>query len=262
MDSLWASRHRAYVKIAAGSVAAVVLLIILFNIWYEPPTCFDRKQNQDELGVDCGGQCALYCSAQMKSVDVEWTKTFPITEGVWSAVALVQHSNLNARSTLTPYRFTFYDVDGKLIGTRTGQNFFSSDDKRVFPIIEPKVDLGERTPYRTMFEWLEEPTWYRYTPLSSERVKVEEREIVKLNYGVEIRAWLRNDLPEPLQNIEVAVVLTDLSNNAIAVSTTFVDSVPARSGVPISFSWPEYFVKNLTRTAFYYRIKNPEQYVR
>jgi len=198
----------------------------------------------------------------MKDVVVDWTKTFPISEGAWSAVALVEHSNLNARSNSVPYRFTFYDVEGKFIGERRGETFFSSDDKRVFPIVEPKVDLGERTPYRTMFEWLDEPAWYRYSPISNERVKVEEREVVRLNYGIEIRAWLKNDQPEPLENVEVAVVVTDLQNNAIAVSTTFVEFVPARSGVPISFSWPEYFVRDLTRTAFFYRIKQPELYVR
>jgi hypothetical protein len=232
MDSPWSSRHRAYVKISIASVFLLVLSIVLFSIWYEPPTCFDQKQNQDEIGVDCGGQCALLC-----------------------AVAYVQHTNNNAYTKEARYKFEFYDVDGKFIGEREGTTHVGSEETR-FVIVESKLDLGERTPYRVMFKWLNEPVWHRYAP--TKNIVVEEREIVKLNYGVEIRAWLRNNQPVPVKDVEVAVLVFDNTETAIAVSTTFVEFVGPRESVPISFSWPHYFDKKITRTEFHYRVKQPD----
>jgi len=254
MDSVWSSRRRAYVRTGFVSVVVLAISVVALVVWYEPPTCFDGKKNQDELGVDCGGQCTIFCAEQMQSLKVNWTKTFNISPQVWSAVTLVEHSNFGAQSGLIPYKFTFYDYEGKPIGERTGETFFNSDDKRVFPIIEPKLDFGERTPYRTMFEWLDAPKWQKYTPII-DGVQVEEREIIKLNYGLEIRAWLANERPFPLSTVDVAVVVLDKENNAIAVSTTFVEYVAPRGGVPLSFSWPHDFTERPTRTEFYYRTR-------
>jgi hypothetical protein len=257
MDSPWSSRHRAYVNIGIASVFLLVLSIVLFSIWYEPPTCFDQKQNQDEIGVDCGGQCSefLLCAQQVSGLDILFAKVFSISEGVWSAVAYVQHTNNNAYTNEARYKFEFYDVDGKFIGEREGSTYVGSEETR-FVIVESKLDLGERTPYRVMFEWLEDPVWHLYTP--TKNIVVEEREIVRLNYGVEIRAWLRNNQPVPVKDVEVSVLVFDNTETAIAVSTTFVEFVGPRESVPISFSWPHYFDKKITRTEFHYRVKQPD----
>jgi hypothetical protein len=253
-DSPWSSRHRAYVKISVASVVVLVLSIVLFNIWYEPPTCFDGKKNQDEIGVDCGGQCSQYllCKQQVSGLDVLFAKVFSISEGVWSAVAYVQHTNNNAYTNEARYKFEFYDVDGKFIGEREGSTFVGSEETRLV-VIESKLDLGERTPYRVMFEWLDDPVWRLYTPTRNIVV-----EIVKLNYGVEIRAWLRNNQPVPVKDVEVSVLVFDNTETAIAVSTTYVEFVGPRESVPISFSWPHYFDKKITRTEFHYRVKQPD----
>lgn len=38
-----------------------ILLFSYFKLSYKEPTCFDNIQNQNEIGVDCGGGCSLQC---------------------------------------------------------------------------------------------------------------------------------------------------------------------------------------------------------
>ena len=41
-------------------------------------TCFDKIQNQDEEGVDCGGKCQILCRADSIKPIVYWQRFFKV----------------------------------------------------------------------------------------------------------------------------------------------------------------------------------------
>ena len=54
---------------------SVFLIIIIgvavgFYLNITVPSCTDKKQNQDEKGVDCGGQCSKECLGEIKDLAV------------------------------------------------------------------------------------------------------------------------------------------------------------------------------------------------
>jgi hypothetical protein len=59
--------YRFYFSIFAGAI----LLVIIALAWYfwPRPTCFDKKQNGQEEGIDCGGPC-IPCLGEIKSITV------------------------------------------------------------------------------------------------------------------------------------------------------------------------------------------------
>jgi hypothetical protein len=81
--SSWASRRRRlYFEGALGTFTLIVVAIWFLNL--ERPTCFDGRNNQDELGVDCGGSCAIFCPAQVLGPVVRWSRMFEVTTGLYN----------------------------------------------------------------------------------------------------------------------------------------------------------------------------------
>ena len=46
-----------------------------------------------EAGVDCGSVCGVMCAVQPVPLLPLWTRTFPVSEGVYAAVAYVENQN-------------------------------------------------------------------------------------------------------------------------------------------------------------------------
>jgi hypothetical protein len=215
----------------------LVIAVMVFNALNKPPSCFDGKQNQDERGVDCGGVCELLCREDIQELNVLWTSAYEISPNVLSVAAYIQHTNAEAYTAAAPYRFQFYNRRGTLLGEREGTTFVSGDP--TFVIVESKIDVGDEVISRTVFEWTDEPTWRHRPPILG--VVVEEREVLKLPFGVEVRAWLHNKQPLAVEDVEVVLVVYDENQTAIAVSSTYVEYVGPRDAVPISFAWPSDF---------------------
>ena len=71
--------------------------VIVFFYYYQPATCRDGKQNQEEDGVDCGGPCSLICDAQSATPIVSWVRFFKIQDGFYNVASFVE--NPNAKSS-------------------------------------------------------------------------------------------------------------------------------------------------------------------
>ena len=61
----------------------LILAYPIYKLANPVPTCFDKKQNGAEVGVDCGGGCNLFCSSQITPLRVVWAKAFPEAKGFY-----------------------------------------------------------------------------------------------------------------------------------------------------------------------------------
>ena len=96
MAMSWRAKRQIGVIFIFLAVAAVVLAIFLYPILVKKPTCFDTKMNGTETGVDCGGTCMKFCSADIKQPVVLWSRSFKVTDGLYNAAAYVQNQNPTA----------------------------------------------------------------------------------------------------------------------------------------------------------------------
>lgn len=100
------------------AIIGLFLLLIsayfVYKIFHKPPTCYDKKQNQTESGIDCGGECSLQCYGFYKDLTLEQSQIVKSTNGDYMVV-IFQNSNIN----YAPYNINF-DVHLKVKDNQTG----------------------------------------------------------------------------------------------------------------------------------------------
>ena len=89
------SRLAKQIFYAAGYLSAFLTVFIIYLIWFKPATtCFDNRRNQNETGIDCGGQCPACEIKTLILPEVSWLKYFPADNQIIVA-AEIKNSNLN-----------------------------------------------------------------------------------------------------------------------------------------------------------------------
>lgn len=228
----WSLRRRLiYLAIILflGAIAVVAAFIFL----QKPPSCFDGKQNGTEVGVDCGGSCARVCPVEISPLRVLWSRLFDLGNGKYNAVALVKNPNPKHGANFS-YTFRLWDQDGLLINTYTSPGSINPREDLV--ILESRLEVGKKVPARLGFELGDSPIWQKFdqTPpkLTFSNKRFE-------NYPTpRLLATLKNESLVAVRDITVSTILSDANQNAVAVSSTFVESLPGGASQDVAFSWP------------------------
>ncbi|MCR4310974.1 MAG: hypothetical protein NUV54_00150, partial [Candidatus Taylorbacteria bacterium] len=85
----WSTRHQFFYISGAILFFLFALALPTLFLTYKAPSCVDGVQNQEELGIDCGGPCSVLCKAEALDVIVRWQRAFRVKEGVYNALAYV-----------------------------------------------------------------------------------------------------------------------------------------------------------------------------
>ena len=227
---------RAKRQLAYFSVFALAFILIVGGIiwlFWPDATCFDKRQNQNEEGVDCGGVCGGKCLGHVENVHVLWTRFFEIENGFYDVAALIENPNVFAGTKEFVYRFKLHDQDNILIAIREGRTFINPQER--FVAFESHIRTLTRIPFRASIE---------IDPISWERGEGRKPDIVSFGYKLirepfgRLEATLRNNDIFDVENIEAVAILLDASENAIAVSRTIVESIADESEKGIGFTWP------------------------
>lgn len=240
----WAGRRRTMYISGIVATFLIVVGIPLIFILYEPPTCFDGSKNGEERGVDCGGSCRLLCPFEVTNPTVLWSRAFKITEGVYSAVAYIEHPNSNSGVIEAPYTFKLFDSANILVSERIGTTFLLPNT--LTPIFEGGITTGERIPARTFFEFNTELKWVRI-PEKEYPLSVKNQRLSNITKTPRIDAVVENSSVDDIFDLEVVGVVFDIDDNAIAASRTIIPLLERQSSEEIVFTWPEAFLKKVER---------------
>ncbi len=234
----WSTRRKiGYLAIVFGTLFVIVFSIFL--IWYyEPPTCFDRRKNGDETGVDCGGTCALLCSAEAIKPIVFWQRVFKVSPGIYNAVAYVQNSNVSSEVLRASYIFEVYDSKGVLLVKREGLIRIPPNKK--FAVFEGGLSIPSGTPARTVFQFKEPLVWQKSLGTQPD-LSVKNARLSRQDSNPRVDAIVQNRSLFDARSVGAVVIVSDEKGNALGVSKTFIDSIPRSSEASIVFTWPEAF---------------------
>lgn len=214
---------------------------IYYTNFYQPPNCFDNKQNGDEAGRDCGGSCVRICAFSVNEPTVKWSRAFKVTDGMYNAVGYVENINREAASPEVKYKFTLLDEAGVITEVR-GATILPPDG--LYPIFEGRINTGRRVPTRTFLE-IEPIDMWQPATMGREQFSIVERELSDVDLRPRLDATLRNnDLVEAKQ-VEVVATIFDSEGTALASSRTFLDNFAPRSDSALFFTWPEPIAKTL-----------------
>lgn len=218
-----------------GIFAAIVFIIVagLISLLRPLPSCFDKKQNQDEIGIDCGGPCKS-CVVEAKEPVVLWARLFETTQKeFYDAAALIENPNPNFKLASFKYRFKLYDEQNILIALKEGENFLSPGDKLL--ILERGFRAGERTPKRAGFEILSKN--FESGQKQEIPVKIIDKKFSKQLFP-EAEIILENTNLFPIENIAFQIALLDENGNVYQVQRTKIDKIEGESRKSVVLSWP------------------------
>ena len=244
----WSTKRKAIYTSVAFAVVLIVIIIPLYFVLYEKPTCFDSERNGDEAGVDCGGSCQILCSFEVIDPIVVWSRAFRVAQNVYSAVAYVENPNINSQAVVS-YEFKFYNDKNVLMATRSNTAFIPKN--KVFAIFEPNIFIDNRTasstavssssattsPLRVSFEFTGSPVWSKNLQASPE-LAVTKKILSGSDTKPRIDARIENRSSATERRVEVVGIVYDDKENAIGASRTFIDELFGGQGEDIVFTWP------------------------
>ncbi len=240
-DMEWSIKRKiAYV----GALVGVLLLLGAYPVYrafFPQATCFDKKQNGSELGVDCGGACMLYCASQLKPISVVWAKAFSFAPDHYDVGAYIENPNINAGMKSARYTVRIFDATGQMIGERVGAVEISPRAPTFlfegnFTLTTPpaKVDVVFDDTYLTSMVTARQPASVLVT--KNQRLK-------QTTTSPRFEAVLVNTDPlNSVSSIALGAIIFDSSRNPIAISRTIVDEIEKGGEQQIFFTWPNRFL--------------------
>ncbi len=214
--------------------------------WYfsVPATCTDGVQNQDETAIDRGGPCPLLDDRTIQPHATLWTRSFRVRDGSYNAAVYIQNPNKDAGVRKARYRFGLYDARNILVAEREGTTFIMPG--AITPILESRIDTGNRIVSRTYFEFVEPFVWERMKNIALS-VTVNNKEISNTEALPKLSANVENSSVADILNPSFVAVLFNPAGNAFAISATTLERLPAGASSPVVFSWPDPFAVQIGR---------------
>ena len=231
----WAFWRRVQYGAGFSIFWALIFTLVYFNYFHTPPSCFDIRQNGEELGIDCGGGCTRICAFQVREPTVKWARSFRVTEGQYNAVAYIENTNQVAAAPEMTYTFSLFDEEG-LIVERNGITILPPDS--VYPIFEARIDTKGRVPTQT-FIALDPPELWLPAEVGRDQFTVTDRQLFNADARPRLEAVIRNNALTIAKEVEVVATIFDARGNALTSSRTFIDDFAPRSEETAVFTWPE-----------------------
>ncbi len=211
----WASRRRTTYL---SSVILFFVLIIGVPLAYHflsiAPTCFDGKQNGGETDVDRGGPCGLLDTRYVQEAAILWARSFKVRDGSYTAVASVQNSNTDAGVVDAHYKFSLYDAQNILVAERDGETFIMPG--AVTPILESRIDTGNRAVAHTYFEFTTSLVWERMSNTAT-ALSIDGKQLSQTDTVPTLSAQAHNISVADVLNPGFVAIIYDGNGNAFAV---------------------------------------------
>jgi len=239
MELNWRSQRQIIVFSIYFLIVFVPVSLIVFLLVRKSPNCFDRIQNQDEQGTDCGGtMCQLRCDGSYRDIKVNFTRGLKVTDGVYDIFALLENFNTDVTFPNIPYEMSFYSVEGKLLGSTTGS--ISMYPQRKAVVYLPSLRLSQEP--KTVDLVLEQHKALSISKsdieLIPQNVSVENWQAQRgANESLQVVGELKNPNNREVKNLNVYAMLYDDTQTVYAVSKTKVFSLKGREKTAVAFTW-------------------------
>ena len=237
----WAFKRQIFYIVVLILFLSGLVFLIAYPVVNKAPSCFDNKQNGAEMGIDCGGSCALACLSQVDPVAILWARAFRVVPGRYNAVAYIENHNKNTAINKINYRFRFADSNNIYIGKREGSTYVPPSGR--FAVFEPGINIGNSIPVYTTFEFTQAPEWVTVSEekINQLKVFVSNINLVNENTSPALSAVIKNNSLFTIKGMDVIAILYDANHNAVSASRTYLETLAGERSKDVNFTWPEPF---------------------
>lgn len=199
-------------------------------------TCFDGIQNQDEIGIDCGGVCSLQCKGTYKDAKVAFARGVPVDLDTYNVFALLENSNTDIFFPKIPYTVKAYNKDGQLLVTASGTTALLSANRSLIYI--PKLIMKQRP---SIVDVDIDPSY-----VGIKQIDFKLQQSVKTyswtaqrgaNNTLQVVVKVENQSVNTFSDVIVYALLYDDTRTAYAVGKTVLPNVKGRESTAAVFTW-------------------------
>ncbi len=244
---VWAQKRKLAYMSGVILFFGIVGFFIVRHYTNVPPTCFDKKRNGGEVGVDCGGNCLQYCPNELADPKVRWRRSFEVTSGIVTSVAYIEHGYPTSSARKVRYQFKLYDDKNSIITERVGETYLGPMGRTA--IVESLIPTGNIKVATTRFSFLPPIPWEKSDPIFSQIVIKTDRTLLEsYTGGLRLTATLENQSRYSFENIDAVALLYDNSDNVITASKILVPSLLGLGKETVYFTWPNKIDPKTVRT--------------
>lgn len=212
---------------------------VTYYIITPAPTCFDKKQNQAEKGVDCGGNCSpCKDTVQKKDVIVDEVAVALGGNGTYDVVAKITNPNNTLGASSFGYAFKLKDASGNIIATREGTSFILPADSRYVAELGLQVENGA-VPTKVELA-IGEAKWEELKTVGKPQIGVYNK-----NFGEDVNGdgrradgVIRNESGYDLNKIFVVIVLRSGAGDIVGINKTEKNAVRIKEERDFRLTWP------------------------
>lgn len=215
-------KHFFYGIFYLAVLAGIGYLMFLFFV-KPPASCFDNIQNQNELGVDCGGPCAKIClPSTIRPLTLSGEAQLFSTDGLWSVLFWPENPNPDYAVASFNYSVNIYDEAGSVIKTLSGDSYLYAGEIKYIDI--PAVDLGSSAPAKAEFK-ITDPVWIEAAKFSKPNLAVQSPSAAVSGKNIEYRGRVVNRDTVPFATVKVVAIFNDAMGNRAGVSETEIQNL-------------------------------------
>lgn len=234
----WASRRQFIIVSLIVAVVVALFVAVAIAIFYDTPSCMDRKQNQDETGVDCGGACARVCAAEAIAPSATFTRVLIQQQGRVDVISYIENPNRTVAVPNARYTIELYDAKGVVLARKEGS--IDLPPASTVPVYVPSMYGATLTGARAFLT---------FDPASLVFVKYTDRRIVPrynndaavTGVAPRITASFSNPSAQLVRDVPVIATVFDAAGNAIAATQTLLSELPPQGTAQVFFVWNEPF---------------------
>ncbi|MFA6136348.1 MAG: peptidoglycan-binding domain-containing protein [Candidatus Paceibacterota bacterium] len=223
-----------------GIVFLAILVLVLWGLYSiifpSNPSCFNNKQDQGEVGIDCGGPCLSCELKSLKPIEVKFVKLFEVSDGV-GLVAEIYNPNISWSAKNFSYSINLKDSFGAVVETIKDSSFAYAGDLKY--VVKPYI---QKSPSQiTQADLIiENPTWVKVTEFSKPDVKVGDIKTYK-NEQVFVSGKMTNSSEKDFSSANIYALTYNQKGELLAGSATVLDDIPKLQSKTFSVSFSKEF---------------------
>ncbi len=243
----WSSQRKVIYGIAFGTIVIAICVYVFRDTLFPAPTCFDKKQNGFEAGLDCGGTCSMRCSNEVVPISTAWARALKISTDKYDFVGMASNKNIDNAPRSVTYTFTAYDSRGVVLTVASGTTIVPVDGE--FPIIAQNINLSKE-PKELILDITDGPHYIVNDLPTSPSVRILNSRYEAGNIP-HVYATVINTKRVAISNLVVRTVLFDADDNAYGAGETVIPFLDKEGSQNISFTWDNSFEITPTKIRVY-----------
>lgn len=240
------SKKRAII-ISVFVLLFMLLSFFAYSIFSPEATCADKKQNQSEKGIDCGGPCTPCKITQAADLMVQEVSVVPGGSDTFDVVAKVYNPNDALGARQFKYIFILKDSSGNVVATKKGTDFVLPVDTKYVAVLGVKTD-GNLLATNAEIK-ISDPEWTALGTVEKPQLGVYNKKFDKAptGEGSQAEGMLRNESNYDLNKISLVILLRGTDGKILAVNKTEKDVVRVKEQRDFKINWPYAFSGNVQK---------------